>query len=199
MGRLIDITGQKFGRLVALKRVSGVRTQWLCKCECGVVVTVASGSLRMGDTSSCGCLYREHMATYRTHGKSRTPEHKIWISMKQRCFQPNHKSYKDYGGRGITVCNAWAGSFENFLLDMGTRPTGWSIERLDNNGNYEPNNCQWAPRREQNRNKRTNIPWFGFKTIVEAAEALEVPARNLYYWRRNLLNETQRRAQLIHG
>ena len=164
MSKAIDITGQKFGRLTAEKVVgkSNGNLIWQCSCECGKTSEVRSFSLRNGSTKSCGCLKPTPKHGHRLKGKT-SPEYSSWRSMRWRCSNSSGRGYKDYGGRGITVCDRWLNSFENFLEDMGPRPPNTSIDRINNDGNYEPSNCRWASPEEQANNRRTNIDITGQK------------------------------------
>lgn len=149
MGKKIDLTGQRFGRLVVLgesKKRSGGHVCWWCQCDCGELACVQENVLRIGTTKSCGCLRKPH-------GKSTSAEYKIWASMLQRCNNPKNKAFKHYGGRGISVCERWK-DFKNFLKDMGEKPAGYSIERIDNDGDYCQENCEWATRSKQQWNTR---------------------------------------------
>jgi hypothetical protein len=176
MSKLIDLTGSAYGRLTVVSRAENTkgnrRAVWNCICECGNTTKSGGDALRIGKTNSCGCLKNElsaeRIATINTtHGKCKTPEYSVWTGMLSRCRNDNEKQYHRYGGRGISVCERWL-SFENFLEDMGECPKGMSIERLDNDGNYEPSNCKWVTRHEQDRNKSTNttITYNGVTMIL---------------------------------
>ena len=152
-----NILGQRFGRLTVVRR-NGSSTrgaaQWLVQCDCGTMKTVRTDQLTTGNTVSCGCFRKENPPT-KTHGLTNSFEFGCWSAMKYRCSSPNHKGYKHYGGRGISVCERWAHSFENFYADMGACPfPNGSIERINNDIGYNPDNCKWLPRNEQSKNRR---------------------------------------------
>lgn len=174
--RFKNLAGQRFGRWTALKRSENKcgRVMWACKCDCGKVRDVISCNLVAGKTKSCGCLDVEVLvARSTTHGDTKggypTKEYRAWRHMLNRCHRKVEPNYNDYGGRGITVCGRWRGSYENFLEDMGRCPKEMSLDRKNNNGNYEPSNCRWATNQEQAGNKRTNV-W------VEGAGILMIQA-----------------------
>lgn len=183
------VEGRRFGKLIvvmALPRMGNNR-KVVCRCDCGTETTVFESSLVAARTTSCGCWRSQKAAIlHTTHGESGnaykkrplTPEYRTWKQMKERCINPANKRYPRYGGRGIQVCEHWAGSFETFLNDMGRRPTPQhQIDRKDNDGNYEPSNCRWATRGEQQANtsrSRFVVLDGNRMTITAAARSLGV-------------------------
>ena len=170
---------QRFTKLTVLHKAGKAKnrhTQWHCQCDCGKLVTVTGDKLRSEHTKSCGCLRQLQLTT---HGQSRTKIHNIWCSMLARCRDlKNHR----YGGRGLTVCNEWQ-NFETFAHDMGQPPKGFTLERKNNDLGYSKENCEWANRKKQGRNRCDNIfiEHDGKRmTMIEWAELLNVPHRILW-------------------
>ena len=199
--RAKDLTGQRFGRLVALEPIGKDRWGhffWQCQCDCGSLCTVISSNLQSGHAQSCGCLCRERVSTARKiHGMSNSPTYRTWHCMLQRCENSENKNYKFYGGRGIKVCERWH-DFKNFYEDMGDRPAGKTLDRSDDNGNYEFGNCKWSTMKEQCNNRRDRIDqkWFlGFNTLTGAFE--ENNNQSEFAREHNLL--TSSIGQCLHG
>ncbi len=175
--RFNDLKGKIFGRLF-VKQVAGrdekFQLYWLCQCECGNLKIIQHGNLLSGNTVSCGCKRRPHGYTSK---RSKRSEYSSWVSARRRCNDPTYRQYKDYGGRGIQFSTRWL-KFENFIKDMGDKPSLLhSLERRDNNGNYEASNCRWATKKEQGNNRRTNhfIEFSGKRmTVQQWAEFLGV-------------------------
>ncbi len=158
MSAKIEMVGRRFGRwrVLAFANLNAQgQAMWLCQCTCGTRRDVWGGNLRNGSSTSCGCTKGEKKTTHgETVGRVQSIEFRTWASMLSRCYNQSVPAYRHYGGRGIKVCKAWH-EFTNFLGDMGRRPPGRSIDRLDNDGNYEPGNCRWAtPKQQANNRKR---------------------------------------------
>lgn len=191
----VDLSGKRFGRWEVLSRGENDKrgqAQYNCRCTCGTEKVVAGYSLRRGESKSCGCLSVEVArgrkgcknpgSGGRKHGMKGTPEYSAWSSMKGRCTNPKYENYKNYGGRGISVCQEWH-TFENFYRDMGARPEGTSLDRIDVNGNYEPSNCRWGTEEEQ-CNNRTNARLLEFngkkQTIAQWSRELGIKYRTIH-------------------
>ena len=192
MPKKIEMTGQRFGRLVVIAEgqtgCSGAK-RWVCKCDCGnITKPIYGASLRKGMTQSCGCLQKERVGqTAKKHGQYNTKLYKVWCSIKRRCFAPNDKQYINYGGRGITMCPEWKDSFEAFQKYVSALPnfgtTGYSIDRIDNEKGYEPGNIRFASQKEQCNNTRHNlsIEIDGVsKNLSQWAESSGVSASTIY-------------------
>lgn len=176
----IKIEGTKLGRLTVIEpvRTAGRPIRYRCTCDCGTSIIVLGQSLRLGTTQSCGCLHRERSSSANlVHGKSKSSIHNIWLGILQRCENPDNEAFKDYGGRGISVCEEWH-DFNVFYRDMGDPPPKMTIERKDNSLGYSKDNCHWATRRIQANNRRSNkhITFRG-KTMTQAEWERELGLR----------------------
>lgn len=162
MGKFVDYTGERFGRLVVIGKShtdNNKKIVWKCLCDCGNEALARTHDLKTGHTNSCGCYQREMTSkASRTHGMRHTKIYHTWLDMKDRCFNPKNKRFEDWGGRGITVCDEWKHDFQAFHDHVSRLPhfgeAGYSIDRINNDGNYEPGNVKWSTATEQNRNKR---------------------------------------------
>lgn len=171
MTKRLELSGLTFGRLTVIKSVPNnykvQKSTWECICVCGTITIVVGSNLINGTTKSCGCYQRSQTSISKLkHGHSNsTTEWHSWVNMKTRCYNIKSADYKYYGGRGIIVCERWKFNFDNFLLDMGLKPSPThSLDRINTNGNYEPNNCRWGTQEQQARNKRTN-KWFEYNGV----------------------------------
>lgn len=185
-----DISGEKFGRWTVVKlddTVKGQTAKWVCKCECGTEQSVVGSTLRNGTSISCGCYNNEKNLVHghaRKQTRSRT--YTTYKTMVQRCTNPEATGYEHYGARGITICDRWLESFENFLEDMGERPEGRTLDRKDNDKGYSKDNCRWATQSEQRRNSSTSRRWFvngkEYETALDAAKELKVNKSTIVKW-----------------
>ena len=161
MSSIINLTGKHFGKLTVIKRVNniGKRVTWHCQCDCGKIRNVMSTNLICGKTSSCGCIRNAKTKETNTkHGLKNTRLYNIWVNMKQRCYNSNNPKYPIYGGRGIKICDDWKNyffSFYNWAISNGYKEN-LTIDRMNVNGNYEPNNCRWITNQEQQKNRRNS-------------------------------------------
>lgn len=176
IGKIRTIKGRKFGKLtvIDLAYIKNHKTFWLCNCDCGNTKVIRKDHLLSGETRSCGCLEKENrkkLAFQTTHGQSQTHLYYVWNTMRQRCNNPHVSEYHNYGGRGIKVCSAWNNNFELFYkwATSNGYKQGLTIDRIDNYGNYEPDNCRWVTAKVQANNKRSNKRFEG-KTVTQWAE-----------------------------
>jgi hypothetical protein len=195
MAKFMDLTGQTFSSLVVLSRASSAwrksgrqgASRWHCRCKCGKETIVSKPNLQSGHTRSCGCLLMNIMATkFKTHGRTESHAYRTWCGIKARCYNPSTSNYYLYGAKGVTVCDRWLKSFENFYQDMSDPPTSkHSIDRKENSLGYFPENCKWSTLIEQANNKGNNVKvTFSGKTqtVAEWARELNLPEYSLR-WR----------------
>lgn len=176
MSIFLDLVGRRYGRLKVLEYIGKPsfcrkkRRYWLCLCDCGNLKEVHTDGLNSQKTRSCGCLRIDTLFSktnkFRKHGMHLSPEYKTWQSMKERCLNKRSKSYHVYGGLGIKICKRWEKSFEKFYVDMGKRPSiEYSIDRINNDGDYKPSNCRWATASQQMRNRGVSLPDSSYEII----------------------------------
>lgn len=196
MGKFIDLTGKRFGRLTVLERAPnhGKRTMWLCCCDCNTQKVVSSDELKSGKTQSCGCLHREISSKVlrrmrneqNADGRSKTRLYKIWKGMKERCYRKTNADYNRYGGRGIQVCSEWRRdffAFKSWALSCGYSD-GLTIDRINNDGDYCPENCRWATISEQSNNRRSNVLLSAYgvtHTMAEWARVVGISTELIWY------------------
>ena len=183
-----DITGNRYGRLTVLSYAGSIPSYmgsqsrvsaWNCQCDCGKTLTSITSRLKNGNTKSCGCLFSDVIKVVSvTHGKARSPTYRSWSNMWARCTNKKLKEYKHYGGRGISVCDEWR-DFAVFLSDMGEKPLNHSIDRIDNDKDYSPDNCKWSNQLEQTRNRRVTVQFDG-QPLADIAEQANVNYHTLY-------------------
>lgn len=205
MGKFIDLTGQKFDRLYVASYFGVVNKKSIYNvvCDCGNKILVESNNLKTGHTKSCGCLCKEiNKNRMSTHKMSMDPIYKVYLSIKARCYNKKSHAYKHYGGRGIVMSDRWLNSFEDFLADMGPRPSPkYSIDRKDNNKGYTTENCRWATKSEQGRNTRCNIKVKNtttgviYDSIAEAAESVNMDYK--IFWQLLKRNKTNKINMII--
>lgn len=185
-----NIAGQRFGKLVAIRRVENLppygQARWLFQCDCGKEHVAFGYTVLHLNVKSCGCAQHERHAQLR-HGQTGTPEHYTWAAIRQRCENPKCRAYPHYGGRGIKVCDRWQ-TFENFYADMGARPEGMTLDRIDNDGDYAPDNCRWATTKQQVRNRRVSGSYMHngqSMSLSEWAERMGLPYQTVWTRFRN--------------